>query len=157
MKIIKNILKITAITLTAFIITGCNAEEDHPESPIFSNVDLIEVDYTGGSFVFYDMPSKVEYVVLGIFTSDHIDTSGRSIINISDWEYGSNTGLEGFSRTKVVKGNLYQFDKTAKKYTTSTYQTNIPNATYSWAVWGFDSDTNIIVSSSLQTDTFSNP
>jgi len=142
-------LLLLSIAVTLFSV-GCELLEDSG-TPIFAETELMNASYSEGQFYF--SPSRdVEYIVLGIFDNP-IVTSGKRIVNMDDMKGGSCTGQSWFTRSQVPEDSLYTYSDALKCFTGSPGGYD-PNGIKYWAVWGFNADWVIILSSKQITTDF---
>lgn len=140
MKRMKNILLPILIVFTLGMVY-CAEDENVPTTLIFDGVERIELtspdhlDNSSGPLV-YSAPSEVAFIVVGIFNSS-IQTSGKTILNEANFFRGIKTGLAGFNRGQLDFSATYIYDQNSNDFDGPSA---LPNGSYYWAVWGYDSN-----------------
>lgn len=147
MKIIK---RLHIIWFLLLLDTRCVKSSEEPGTPIFEGTTEISLSLPsadsslgGGNFT-YSVPSEVKYIVFGLF-NNQVTTSGKSITNPAVFLYGSRDGFSDFVRGEQAKTTLHSYNQGTKDFDSGT--TTPPNATYYWAVWGYDQYGNLTHSS----------
>ncbi|MDY6968289.1 MAG: hypothetical protein SVR08_06500, partial [Spirochaetota bacterium] len=67
------------ITFFSPCLFSCTEHKD-VEATIFDDVIQMDAEYGNGNFVFFNVPSGVEYLILGIFANP-IEVDGKNIVN----------------------------------------------------------------------------
>lgn len=136
MRILNKLIYISFIVFLPFILLNCSdSEKKMPVSPIFSDVENIQIGQTATDFTFY-LPEDVYYAVLGVFDVE-IETQGNTIINELDFEGGNRTGLSGFTRSGVPKNMIWHYEDSQNDFS-QTVKYIPQNVVDHWAVWGYD-------------------
>jgi hypothetical protein len=142
----KELFPVLIVAVAVLIFNSCAENKTNPTSPIFSDVEVIEITRpdSGGSLgttgFIWDVPDEVEYMVLGIFSSV-IQVSGKTIINMDKCYGGGRTGLAGFERGQLLTSNIHQYDQNTGDFNPAL-SAGILSPSY-WAVWGYDKYMNL--------------
>ena len=145
------------IIIGALLIQGCAQTEQQPRTPIFEGTEEISLSLPlnggnlGASSMTYNVPSEVKFVVFGLFNAQ-ITTSGKTITNPAAFIRGNRDGLADFVRGSQTRTTLHTYNQATKDFDAAV---NDPaNATYYWAVWGYDQYGNLTHSSPQRTVIF---
>ncbi len=140
----KKIVYIFTVAILMFICLSCETEPPKPDTPIFSDVEILEVSESGGKYLFENLPSYVKYIQVLIFASADtpvIDDNTKLVKNISVMKGGNRTGLLGISRTDVSL--FYDYDTGTGDFDSGTPMAPAL-ATNDWfIVLGFDENFNL--------------
>ena len=102
------------LIITSAVLLSCETEAPKPDTPIFSDVEILEVSesiVSSGTYLFENLPSYVKNIQVLIFANADepvIDDSNKLIKNISSMKGGNRTGLTGITRTEVSA--FYSYD-----------------------------------------------
>lgn len=133
--------------LLALLNAGCGVDE--PEAPaIFNGVDLMRATKSVNTITFYDVPSEVTVLVVGIFDGPEITVDANNVITNTNWAGGNRTGLSGIDRNSTTQ--YWQFNPATRDFIEGSPAATI-SAGDSWAVWGYNADWIIICSTSKYT------
>ena len=131
------------ILISGVLLISCETEPPKPDTPIFSDVETLEIYESGGTYYFENLPSYVKNIQVLIFASANqpvIDDNSKLITNIDDLKGGNRTGLNNISRTEV--SGFYGYDTGTKDFN-STDITGTVIGTDWFIVLGFDEYFNL--------------
>ncbi len=142
---LKYIFAINLFIAAGFLLfMNCGGEEKSvPTSPIFSDVETIEIGQDGSKFTYY-LPSDVAFAVLGVFSSVNIEieSDGRAVKD-DNLIGGSRTGMPSWGRSDVLKSNLYNYNPSTYDFNGSSPYSLPAGTGYYWAIWGYDKYGNL--------------
>ena len=143
---LKKLILISGLIITSAVLISCETEAPKPDTPVFSDVELLEVSesvVSPGTYLFENLPSYVKNIQVLIFaTADEpvIDDSSKLIKNISSLKGGNRTGLTGLSRTEV--SIFYSYDTGTGDFDSGTGMAGITGTDW-FIVLGFDETLNL--------------
>ena len=140
------------------LLVSCLVGEEpkkQSETPIFSQVEKIEIDQSSESMnastgeLMYELPDGVKYAIVEMFEGQVVADDEKKIVSTENLVAGSRTGLEslGFDRGKIAVKKLLRVkdDKSDFDFETPQYYDVAAEGSgdYFWAVLGFDSGLNL--------------
>jgi hypothetical protein len=150
----------TTIVLSACsLLTDLGLDVSPPANPIFSDVERIDLvlpttSANGSTSFQFDAPSEVANIVIGVFSSP-ILVNGDRIVNEGAFQFGSRSGLAGFSRSAVRASDFYGYNLATHDFDTSVPFAAVPSTGLRyWAVWGYDKWGNLTHASPQWSVTF---
>ena len=146
------------VTLSAMMIlyavfaTGCAEDYNPPSEPIFSDVELIEIEsplYKGnaGLTFQYSVPDSVSDLVFCVFEKawgDSVQHIGNSITE--DMDGGTNSIDYSMSMSTVSKNDLLEFDPLSQSFTSTPYSYTEGTQCHI-VILGLDGNFNVIAAS----------
>lgn len=144
------IFLVALFSISAAIMLSCETEPPKPDTPVFSDVEMLEVSEFGGEYLFENLPSYVKYIQVLIFASANtpvINDNTKIIQNISSMKGGNRTGLSGISRSEV--SSFYDYDEDTGDFDSGTAMSPALSADDWFIVLGFDENYNLTHASPL--------
>jgi len=139
---------------TAVFATGCAEDYNPPSEPIFSDVELIEIEYPRNTYSYseqnrfqYNVPDDVSFLVLAIFEPGNTpQLSGDSITNDMNAGWDNITG--GLTMSTATKEDLRVFDGVSQEFSDILYLSTAPPAgEYHMVLLGYDSNYILVAAS----------
>ena len=147
-----NALFVFLAGLTVFLISGCGTSSE--DATLFSNVDRITIsspdsDGSRNGTINYTLPNgNCKYVVVALFDTFPVITSGNILSDSTPIVYGTRTNFTGYVESAQPWTELYSYGVSTGDFSSET-KIDLGSVTGNkyLAIWAFDSGMSLIASS----------